>query len=90
MMNYCKSPARVDCTVAVQPKKIQLPKQAKQNAQGVTDHLAALAMEMDLTRKRPRFLFWKKKDVLQSYKDKKEMFRMFAHISLMRLQQEVA
>jgi hypothetical protein len=80
----------VVCTLRVQPKNVKITKQAMHEAQGVSQHLSALASEMNITNKLPRFLFWKKHDVFKSYAERKEMFKMFAHMSIMRLMQKVA
>jgi hypothetical protein len=47
-------------------------------------HLYALASEMKIYKKIPRIKFWKRSDFLKAYKQRVDLFNMFAAMHLMR------
>ena len=82
MKSYIQ-PAGIVCNVL--HRQLKVTKNNREEVNVVVQHLNLLAQELDLMHKRPRILFYRNTNHFINYGKRKELFRMFASMSVMQL-----
>ncbi len=76
-------PAGIVCNVL--PRQLKITPNNKEDVYGIVQHLCSLAEELHVQQKMPRIVFWKKDASYVDYNRRKQMFKMFASMSVMQI-----